>query len=80
MACIGSEAGLEADEAEVGVAVFVPAAHVLAAGLVLHQHVTLDARSPRVHFHDVVSLVREELHGRERMSKTERKEEEKKKK
>ena len=80
VAGVGSLPGLEADEAEVGVTIFVYTPSVLAAGLVLRQHVTPDARSPSEHFHDVVSFRREELCGRERMSKTERKEKKKEKK
>ena len=67
MFCIASAsalARLEANKAEVGVAVFVPAAHVLAPSLVLHQHVALDTRPPLVHLHDVAPFIRESLHRR----------------
>ena len=59
-----SLARLKADKAEVSVAVFVPAAHVLAPSLVLHQHVALDTRPPLVHLHDVAPFIRESLHRR----------------
>ena len=66
MACIGSEAGLEADEAEVGVAVLVWAKQVLAARLMLHQRMTFDARPYRVHLHDLFVFICESLHSREK--------------